>query len=168
MSDIYISKRLVSSTINTISKLTLTNVQIDNLNVEYEGFTFELENLTFKSRLAKKTPKKKGYFVAFWRKNEFNENVPFDDDTAEDKLIINILDSDKIGQFIFPKNVLKEKGVIKSKKTKGKMAMRVYPSWVSNLNTTAKNTQRWQAKYFVDLSKEFDQEILNPLYCYFT
>ncbi|MCU5746995.1 MepB family protein [Staphylococcus sp. SQ8-PEA] len=164
MNNTYISKKLVSSTINTISNLALTNFKIDNLNFDYEGFTFELDKLTFKSRLAKKTPKKKGYFVAFWQKNESNENIPFDYDTIEDKLIINIIDNEKIGQFIFPKNILKEKGVITSNKSKGKMAMRVYPSWVSNLNTTAKGTQRWQTKYFVDLSNDFNQEKLYPLY----
>ncbi|MCL9695068.1 MepB protein [Staphylococcus aureus] len=164
MNNTYISRKLVNHTINTISHLTLTNFKIDNLNFDYEGFSFELDNLSFKSRLAKKTPKKEGYFVAFWRKNEVNENIPFDYETIEDKLIINIIDNDKIGQFIFPKKVLKEKGVIKSNKSKGKMAMRVYPIWVSNLNATAQNTQRWQTKYFVDLSKNFDQETLNLLY----
>ncbi|RTX78826.1 MepB family protein [Staphylococcus schleiferi] len=91
-------------------------------------------------------------------------NIPFDYDTTEDILIINIIDNEKIGQFIFPKNILKEKGVIKSNKAKGKMAMRVYPSWVSNLNPTAKSTQKWQTKYFVDLSNDFNEEKLYSLY----
>lgn len=164
MNDTYISKELVISVINVISNLSLANIKIDNLNSDYEAFTFELDKLTFKSRLAKKTPKKKGYFVAFWRKNECNVNIPFDYDTTEDILIINIIDNEKIGQFIFPKNILKEKGVIKSNKAKGKMAMRVYPSWVSNLNPTAKSTQKWQTKYFVDLSNDFNEEKLYSLY----
>lgn len=129
-----------------------------------EAFTFEFNNVTFKSRLAKKTPKTKGYFVAFWRKNESNENTPFDYATSEDKLIINIIDNDKKGQFIFPKSLLKEKGIVESNHHKGKMAMRVYPSWVSNLNTTAIKTQKWQTKYFIDLSKEINLEFLCTLY----
>ncbi|MGV3245155.1 MepB family protein [Staphylococcus sp. 11261D007BR] len=90
--------------------------------------------------------------------------MPFDWDTTEDKLVINIIDNEKIGQFIFPKKILKDKGVIKSNKAEGKMAMRVYPSWVSNLNSTAKKTQRWQTEYFVDLSNSVNQEKLYYLY----
>ncbi len=59
MNDTYISKELVISVINVISNLSLTNIKIDNLNSDYEAFTFESDKLTFKSRLAKKTPKKR-------------------------------------------------------------------------------------------------------------
>ncbi|WP_323368699.1 hypothetical protein [Staphylococcus schleiferi] len=68
MNDTYISKELVISVINVISNLSLTNIKIDNLNSDYEAFTFESDKLTFKSRLAKKTPKKKDILLLFGEK----------------------------------------------------------------------------------------------------
>ncbi|MDN8776885.1 MepB family protein, partial [Staphylococcus aureus] len=118
----------------------------------------------FKSRLAKKTPKKVGYFVAFWCKNEINKNRPFNFKESKDKLIINILDGSKKGQFIFPKELLFKKGIIISEKHKGKMAIRVYPSWERDLNKTAVSTQKWQIPYFLDFTKGFDEEKIKELY----
>lgn len=164
MRDTYISKEIINAALEKISDTTLTNFKFDKWNSEYEGFSFKFNKLNFKSRLAKKTPNKKGYFVAFWRKDEINKNTPFDYDSLGDKLIINVQDNNNIGQFIFPSDVLVEQGIIKSDRYKGKMAMRVYPSWVSNLNATAKKTQRWQTKYFIDLSNTIDIKLLSQLY----
>ncbi len=44
------------------------------------------------------------------------------------------------------------------------MALRVYPSWVDNLNKSAKRTQTWQLQYFVDLSSTENQREINNLY----
>ncbi|MGV3245154.1 MepB family protein [Staphylococcus sp. 11261D007BR] len=68
MKDTYISKNLVTSTIDIISNSALTNFKVDNLNSDYEAFTFDLDKLTFKSRLARKTPKKEGVFCCFLAK----------------------------------------------------------------------------------------------------
>ena len=142
----------------------LINYEFEQWNQEYEAFNFEFNGVEFKSRLAKKTPKKVGYFVAFWRKNEINKNRPFNFNESKDKLIINILDGSKKGQFVFPKDLLVKKGIISSKKYKGKMAIRVYPSWEQNLNKTAVSTQKWQIPYFLDFSKGFDEEKIKELY----
>lgn len=37
-------------------------------NQEYEAFIFTSDGRTYQSRKAKKTPLKKGYFLAFWQK----------------------------------------------------------------------------------------------------
>src|SRR5699024_6481723 len=116
---------------------SMINHEFEEWNQEYEAFNFEFNGVEFKSRLAKKTPKKIGYFVALWRKNEINKNRPFNFNESKDKLIINILDGPKKGQFVFPKELLVKKGVISSEKYKGKMAIRVYPNWEQNLNKTA-------------------------------
>ena len=47
----------------------------DTYNSEYEGFCFQADGLSFRSRRAKKTPKKQGYFVAFWEKDTNNKNI---------------------------------------------------------------------------------------------
>lgn len=143
---------------------SLIKHEFEQWNQEYEAFNFEFNGVGFKSRLAKKTPKKAGYFVAFWCKNEINKNRPFNFDESKDKLIINILDRSKKGQFIFPKELLVKKGIISSEKHKGKMAIRVYPSWEQNLNKTAVSTQKWQIPYFLDFSKGFDKKKIKELY----
>lgn len=143
---------------------SLIKHEFEQWNQEYEAFNFEFNGVEFKSRLAKKTPKKVGYFVAFWRKNENGKNRAFNFDESKDKLIINILDKSKKGQFVFPKDLLVKKGIISSEKYKGKMAIRVYPSWEQNLNKTAVNTQKWQIPYFLDFSKGFDNKKIKELY----
>ncbi|WP_303265885.1 MepB family protein [Staphylococcus hominis] len=145
-------------------KFSLITHEFEQWNQEYEAFNFEFSGVEFKSRLAKKTPKKAGYFVAFWCKNENEKNRPFNFHESKDKLIINILDGYKKGQFIFPKELLVKKGIISSEKHKGKMAIRVYPSWEQNLNKTAVSTQKWQIPYFLDFSKGFDKKKIKELY----
>ncbi|QDW99632.1 MepB family protein [Staphylococcus hyicus] len=145
-------------------KFSMVNYEFEQWNKEYEAFNFEFNGMGFKSRLAKKTPKKAGYFVAFWCKNESGKNRPFNFNESKDKLIINIVDGPKKGQFIFPKELLVEKGIIRSEKHKGKMAIRVYPSWETGLNKTAISTQRWQIPYFLDFTKSFDEKKIKKLY----
>lgn len=56
------------------------------------------------------------------------------------------------GQFIFPKEILIKHNILKSSSTKGKMGMRVYPSWDNPTSKQAIKTQSWQLPYFIDLS----------------
>ena len=142
----------------------ISNIELEIFNQEYEAFNFNLKDLSFKSRLAKKTPLKQGYFVAFWQKNNINKNEPFDQQNSRDKLVITVQDGLHSGQFIFPKKVLIEQKILKTETSKGKMALRVYPSWVDNLNKSAKRTQTWQLQYFVDLSSTENQREINNLY----
>ncbi len=141
-----------------IPATAIRDEQIEGQNCAYEGFTFRFEEQFFRSRLAKKTAKKKGYFVSFWEKNEGNENQAFDYDGAADKTLIAISDNEQCGLFIFPKKVLAQQKILRSQTHKGKMAIRVYPSWETDLNAAASNTQRWQQLYFIDLSKAIDSE----------
>ena len=57
-------------------------------------------------------------------KDENNTNVPFTEDDLENQLIVNIVDDNRRGQFIFPKDILIKKGILKSDDSKGKMALR--------------------------------------------
>ncbi|MEG0328615.1 MAG: MepB family protein [Erysipelothrix sp.] len=131
--------------------INLTLIE-ENQNQEYEGFRFEYERKIYRSRLAKKTPKKKGYFVAFYEKDNLNVNQAFSDDDPADITLVSIIDGNLKGIFIFPKEALKQHGILKTKSQKGKMAIRVYPSWEKDLNATATRTQKWQIEYFKDLS----------------
>ncbi|WP_162849130.1 MepB family protein [Haploplasma axanthum] len=124
----------------------------ENNNSDYEGFVFESLNRTYRSRLCKKTPKKVGYFVAIWEKDSNNKNTAFSSEDNVDAYIINIIDENRKGYFLFPKDILISKKILKDKNQNGKMAFRVYPSWINELNDTAKKTKEWQNKYFIDLS----------------
>ncbi|MCM3071903.1 MULTISPECIES: MepB family protein [Staphylococcus] len=160
----YASKKLINKMDEMVNDFSPVNFEIEKWNREYEGFNFSLTHHTFKSRLAKKTPKKTGYFVAMWQKNEIAKNIPFNCENSKDYLIINIIDGARTGQFIFPKDILLANGIITSTKHKGKMAMRVYPHWESNLNKTALKTQKWQSPYFLDLSTTFNEKDICTYY----
>lgn len=121
-------------------------------NQDYESISFNIDGTNYQSRLAKKTPKKKGYFLACWIKNFNNINIPYREDNFSDYLLVLILDVQNKGYFKFPKSVLIEKGILKSPSTKGKMAFRVYPNWENDLNATALKTQAWQVQYFYKLN----------------
>lgn len=128
------------------------NICYEKQNGEYEGMTFTINNQLFRSRLAKKTPTKKGYFVVFWEKDEDNINQPFLFDDSPQETLVFISDNEKRGVFKFPKEILLKKGILKGDKSKGKMGIRVYPEWESDLNQTAVKTQQWQLDYFTFLS----------------
>lgn len=122
----------------------------ENQNSEYEGMVIQLTSnkKIVRSRLAKKTSKKDGYFVAFWEKNSLNVNCPFTEIDSPEELAILIVDEEKQGIFLIPKEVAVKNKILANKNQKGKMAMRFYPSWCKNLNPTAKKTQSWQIIYF--------------------
>ncbi|MFC6463407.1 MepB family protein [Marinilactibacillus sp. GCM10026970] len=142
----------------------MTAIKLETQNIEYEGTCFNLNQRTYRSRLAKLTSKKAGYFVVFWEKDADNKNQPYSFHGNPDKVIVSILDNGKIGQFIFPKAVLYKQGILRSETSKGKMAIRVYPTWEKELNPSATKTQKWQSTYFIDLSEKTDIKRLSELY----
>lgn len=93
-----------------------------------------------------------------------NQNIPFSHNDTWDQLIVNIIDNFKQGQFIFPKKLLAEKGIISSTHSPGKLAFRVYPTWEEHLNLKATQTQKWQCSYFIDLSDGPNMEVIEKLY----
>ncbi|WP_208559101.1 MepB family protein [Marinilactibacillus kalidii] len=142
----------------------LTNITYETQNAEYEGICFNVGQYLYRSRLAKRTPKKAGYFVAFWEKDSNSKNQPYVFQDSPDKLIVSIVDKEKIGQFIFPKAVLHEQGILKSETSKGKMAIRIYPTWEKDLNPSATKTKKWQSAYFIDLTKDTAIDKRSTLY----
>lgn len=121
-------------------------VSYEEQNSEYEGMVIQLasNNKIVRCWLAKKTSKKEGYFVAFWEKNSQDVNQPFSELDSIEMLAILINDEDKRGIFLIPKEVAVKNKILSNENQKGKMAMRFYPSWCKNLNSTAQKTQSWQ------------------------
>ena len=101
--------------------------------------------------MAKRTPKKEGYFTVFWKKDQNNKNIPYTNEDLGNELIIVIIDNDKRGLFIIPKEVAIRKNILSTKDSNGKMSMRYYPPLCSNLNTTSRATQKWQLQYFREI-----------------
>ncbi|WP_339179399.1 MepB family protein [Oceanobacillus sp. FSL W7-1293] len=159
LKSINLTKSLLSGT-----DYDITNIVKEPQNMEYEGTTFTIHENMYRSRLAKRTLKKKGYFVVFWEKDVNHCNQPYAYSESPDKIMISIIDKDLKGQFIFPKSLLLEKRILRTINNKGKMAIRVYPSWEKPLNNAAKKTQAWQAPYFINVSNEIDWRRLRELY----
>lgn len=145
------SVTLLNTLFSTIGKPALEITTLDPYNQEYEGFDFTVLDLKYRSRLARKTPKKAGYFLAIWEKDVENRNIPFFDATFPDFLMVNILDGERKGLFIFPKAILRQQGILSSNAKQGKMAFRVYTPWDKDLNVSATKTAKWQLPFFVEL-----------------
>ncbi len=80
-------------------------------------------------RVAKITPTKAGQFVTFWKRIGNGPIIPYDIDDAFNLLIISVRKDNQQGQFIFPKSVLLEKGLLSRNEIDGKRALRLYPAW---------------------------------------
>ena len=82
------------------------------------------------------------------REQKYPLNIPYTDEDLGDELLIVVIDGCHCGLFIIPKEVAISKKILSTKDCKGKMSMRFYPPWCTNLNKTAQKTQRWQMDYF--------------------
>ena len=158
------TESLFRDIMNEVGSIENFVLKREDQNSEYEGLLLIINKHVYRSRLAKLTPKKKGYFVAFWEKDTEGINQAYSYENSPEKLIVSVIDNERRGQFIFPKKVLLKYGILKSPKQKGKMALRVYPSWVTELNKNATRTQSWQLDYFIDLSDNLEIEKLKKLY----
>ncbi|UOE94973.1 MepB family protein [Alkalihalobacillus sp. LMS39] len=87
---------------------------------------------------------------------------------STDLLVINTFTStNNIGQFIFPKEVLLKQKILKTNNTKGKMAIRVYPSWEIPTSKEAIATQKWQLDYFIEMTNQNHLSLKELLKLYF-
>jgi hypothetical protein len=126
----------------------------DREGKEYEACTFQLNALYIVARMAKITPKKMGQFVSLWKRKENGETTPYEEWDKVDLFVINVQEESHIGQFIFPKAVLMEKGIVSHCTKEGKRGFRVYPPWSGPTNKTALSTQKWQLEYFLKLGHQ--------------
>lgn len=131
----------------------------------YAACTFKLNNCYVISRNGKTTPKKKGYFVTFWKRNKEGKTQAFDQQDKVDFYIVNVRNKNEIAQFVFPKSILIKKGIISTYKNKGEMGFRVYPSWCTVSSKQAIQTQKWQLDYFYKIDQEIDLDKVKVLFC---
>ena len=138
--------------------LVCKNIIIDKESADYGACTFQIGNKKIVFRVAKITPTKVGQFVTLWKRIGASPIMPFDMSDAIDLFIVTVAKEKLFGQFIFPKEVLWQKGFVSKDGKGGKRAMRVYPPWDITDSKQAQKTQEWQRLYFVELSPVVDLE----------
>ena len=132
----------------------LTNPKLNSESLEYGACSFNLNGNTIQHRVAKITPTKTGQFVTIWKRNKNGITEPFDILDDIDFIIITTRSGNNLGQFIFPKSVLADKGIITRNDKEGKRGIRVYPPWDIAINKQAQKTQNWQTKYFLIIKND--------------
>ncbi|MFD7235262.1 MepB family protein [Streptomyces syringium] len=118
-------------------------------SAEYAAHAFTVDGRSVRFRVAKTTPTKVGQFVTVWKRSPGGPIQPFDAADPVDLFVISTRDGDRFGQFVFPREVLRERDIVSTDGAGGKRAFRVYPPWVTTTNRQAGATQKWQANYFL-------------------
>lgn len=155
MNDFHQALTYINKMLYEPSGLVLSSIQEEKQNAIYGAGRFELSSRTVRFRVARTTPTKTGQFVAIWEKDANNKNQPFSHEDSPELLVItSFKNNHQFGQFVFPKEILLEKNVLRSDVTKGKMAIRVYPSWDEPESKQAIKTQKWQLPYFIDINDD--------------
>ncbi|MFD4861051.1 MepB family protein [Streptomyces atratus] len=118
-------------------------------SAEYGAHVFTVDGAAVRFRVARTTPTKAGQFVTVWKRSAGGPIQPYDSEDPVDLFVISTRDADRFGQFVFPRDVLCERGIVSRNGRGGKRAFRVYPPWVTTTNRQAGRTQEWQADYFL-------------------
>ena len=137
----------------------LKNLKQNTESKEYGACTFVLNGKLIEQRISKITPTKTGQFVTIWKRNKDGVTEPFDYADNFDFVIITARNGENLGQFIFPKSVLADKGIITRNGKEGKRGIRVYPPWDLAANKQAEKTQNWQTKYFVIIRNDHSTDL---------
>jgi len=121
---------------------------------EYGACSFAMNNRRIKFRVGKITPTKVGQFVTLWKRVGMGPISPYDVEDPIDLFVISVRNRQHFGQFVFPKAILREKGIVSQGGKGGKRAMRLYPPWDITDNRQAEKTQAWQTGYFFEISPD--------------
>ncbi len=149
------------------SGLSITSpIVFESESKQYGACNFKLNNQLIRFRISKITPKKIGQFVTLWHRQKNGTTTPFNKNDMAILFIICAFDENHFGQFIFPKDILVQKGILSHNGALGKRAMRIYPPWTHPNNKQAINTQKWQMNYFLEVSysKKIDIERSKTLF----
>jgi hypothetical protein len=128
--------------------------QVESEGTEYGACAVEVSGKALRFRVSKITPTKVGQFVTFWKRIENGPIQPFDAADRIDFLVVSCRKGQLLGQFVFPKSVLRERNVISFRGEGGKRAIRVYPPWDRPTSHQALKTQTWQLPYFLETPED--------------
>ncbi len=154
----------VKSQVYDRCSLEISNFEIELEGSDYYACRFKLNEFNILSRNAKVTPKKVGQFVTCWKRDTKGQTIPFNEDDSIDFYVINTKLGDKLGQFVFPKPVLINRGIVSSKIKEGKRGFRVYAKWDIPTCKQAERTQQWQLNHFYEIHEFTDLEKVKELY----
>lgn len=129
--------------------IRLTHLLTHQESQDYSACRITLNGLLAEFRLGKTTPKKPGHFATLWQRSPQGITIPYDSQDGIDLFIISVSTGHQFGLFVFQKTVLMQQGYVSKNSVGGKRAMRIYPTWETNLNATAQKTQAWQAPHFI-------------------
>jgi hypothetical protein len=132
---------------------------------EYGACKYKLNGNTIRFRVSKITPTKTGQFVTIWKRNSNGVTESFDSADEIDFIVITARNGYHFGQFIFPKSILIDKGIMSKNGKGGKRGIRVYAPWDEVTSKQAERTQQWQTKYFVSIKEDnsTDLELVKKL-----
>ncbi|WP_438309846.1 MepB family protein [Streptomyces sp. HUAS TT3] len=135
-------------------------------SAEYAACAFTLDGRSVRFRAARTTPTKAGQFVTVWQRSEEGPIRPFDADDGVDLFVVSSRDDDGFGQFVFPREVLCERGIVSRNGAGGKRGFRVYPPWVTTTSRQAASTRAWQVDHFFHIGGggPADRERVHALY----
>ena len=129
----------------------ITHLNAEEESREYGAGNFKLNEKEIKFRVAKITPAKTGQFVTIWKRNLQGITEPFNETDPFDFIVISCRNCDNLGQFVFPKWLLVNKGIVAGLNNSGKRGTRVYAPWDKVTNKQAEKTQRWQTPWFLPI-----------------
>lgn len=138
-----------------------TNLYKEPESKDYGAYKFKLNDLHVIFRIAKITPTKIGQFVTLWKRNNNGPIEPYDTCDELDLFVVSTRKDEHLGQFILPKSVLLEQGILSKNNKGGKRALRVYPPWDEAPSKQAKQTQKWQLDYFLSIPQ--NQSVLTDI-----
>ncbi|MFG1773358.1 MepB family protein [Nocardia salmonicida] len=122
-------------------------------NAAYGAVVSSVGRGSVRFRVGKQTPTKVGLFVSVWRRAKDGSTEPFADEDGVDLLVITARTGSRSGQFVFPASALVEHGIVSVAGRGGKRGFRVYPPWSPAANAQARQSQKWQCDYFLDLER---------------
>jgi len=146
--------------------LACENLVKETESEEYGAFVFEMNSKRIKFRVGKITPTKIGQFVTLWKRIGGGVILPHDLADPVDFFVVSVRNGEQFGQFVFPKTILFEKGVVAKDGKGGKRAMRIYPPWDMPDSRQAQKTQAWQLAYFfeIPLNKKANMSSVKKLF----
>ncbi|MFI1500633.1 MepB family protein [Streptomyces platensis] len=123
-------------------------------SAEYAAHEFTLDGSAVRFRVAKTTPTKVGQFVTVWKRSPGGPIQPFDSADPVELFVISTREGGHFGHFVFPREVLCERGIVSRNGAGGKRAFRVYPPWVETTNRQARTTQAWQVNHYLQIPED--------------
>ena len=148
------------------SGLLYKNLVKEAESQQYGASVFEMNNKLIKFRVGKITPTKIGQFVTLWKRIGDGDTMPHDLSDPVDFFVVSVRNGELLGQFVFPKLILFEKGIVSKEGKGGKRGIRIYPPWDITDSKQARGTQAWQLKYFFEIKSNtaIDASIIKKLF----